>query len=271
MANDSQYHSPDRIKTRSPLKQQLMSLIKDTISCELIESLPSSPTDNMQKDALLLEVLKDSPRPLLHLYEWDRPSATFGHFIDPFTLLDREGVKNQGLTLAKRPTGGGVLFHLCDLAFSVLIPASHPGYHLNTLKNYAFVNQKVIEALKAFSFSFSNLSLLPEEPLPLDTSCAQFCMAKPTRYDVIFEGKKVGGAAQRRKKWGYLHQGTLSIAHPPLDFLSCVLKEDTRVIEAMQLNSYSLTEAAPGSKKLMDIRHQLRQALIEVFCCTENN
>ena len=41
-------------------------------------------------------------------------------------------------------------------------------------------------------------------------------MAKPTPFDLVIEGKKVGGAAQRRTRKGLLHQGSLSVCPPPI-------------------------------------------------------
>jgi lipoate-protein ligase A len=80
----------------------------------------------MELDRALLLDLEGERDPVLHLYDWETDAATYGHFIDPGNFLNIEGVKKNRLDLAKRPTGGGIVFHNCDLAFSVLMPASHP-------------------------------------------------------------------------------------------------------------------------------------------------
>ena len=59
--------------------------------------------------------------PLLHLYQWDGPSATYGYFIDPSKYLDLNKLRQHHVALARRPTGGGIVFHIWDLAFSFLI------------------------------------------------------------------------------------------------------------------------------------------------------
>ena len=64
-------------------------------------------------------------------------------------------------------------------------------------------------------------------------------MADPTVYDVMVDGKKVVGGAQRRTKHGFLHQGSISLGVPDLHFLRSVLK-NAAVADLMRENSYPL-------------------------------
>lgn len=226
----------------------------------------SSAEKNMAIDAELLEQAAFQTGPILHLYDWDTPSATYGHFIDPFRFILQDAASTCGLRLARRPTGGGMIFHLSDLAFSIIVPASHPGYSVNVLDNYAFVNHLVIEAVKRFTNHQTLPHLLPNEPEARDSICKNFCMAKPTKYDVMWEGRKVGGGAQRRTKHGFLHQGSISLALPPLEFLNKVLLPHEGLIEAMQTITYALIPAQATPVQLAETRSYMKNLLIEVVC-----
>lgn len=208
---------------------------------------------NMAKDAELLEGLGDEP--ILHLYDWTRPSATYGYFMKVGEFVQ----PGHGVDLARRPTGGGMVFHTHDLAFSVLVPASHEGFSDNTMECYKFVNDAVARAVKGGG-------LLPEEPIPLDEASRNFCMAKPTKYDVMIDGRKVAGAAQRKKKQGFLHQGTISLALPPKDFLESVLLPGTKVIEAMSQNTYALLGKKASSTEIFEAREELKAQLVKEIC-----
>lgn len=209
---------------------------------KIIESGFLSPSEIMAKDAELLAQLDPEGPPFLHFYEWSVPSLTFGYFTDISRHLNLDALHDCGLEAARRPTGGGIIFHLSDLAFSVLIPASAPPFSLNTLENYAYINQKVTQAIVDLIPSSQKPELLKNEWPCLDRECHSFCMAKPTQYDIMIHGKKVGGAAQRKTKNGFLHQGSLSLLPPPQDILQKVLKQDTAVFEAMNRHSYYLLE-----------------------------
>ena len=110
------------------------------------------------------------------------------------------------------------------------------------------------------------LKLLAEEQKPFNETCRYFCLAKPTKYDVIFSGRKVGGAAQRRTKEGFLHQGSITLGMVSRNFLEDVL-EDKEVIDAMTRNSCALLSEDETIGQLQDAKRLMHQ-LFE-GCCQE--
>jgi len=139
--------------------------------------------------------------------------------------------------MSRRPTGGGVVFHLWDLAFSVLIPAKCSLFSENTLENYALVN-RVVQEVVAQEFVKGATTLTPMDSDALSAECSHFCMARPTKYDVMLEGRKIAGAAQRKTKDGFLHQGTIALISPDQELLSKLLDEEVK--EAMLKSTFPL-------------------------------
>ncbi len=208
--------------------------------------------ENMAIDIALLEDLAIDTVPLLHFYEWEQDAATYGHFVDP-----KKNFKKEGLDIAKRPTGGGVILHVADFAFSILVPASHPHFSLNAMQNYAFINQRIAKAIA----HLGKPALLPEEPA--EEGVEGYCMAKPTKYDVMVGGKKVAGAAQRRTRHGYLHQGSISLGLPSKELLSTYL--DDSVVDAMENLSYAPLGDGWTPLELNEARAEVKQRIIEEF------
>ena len=231
---------------------------------KLFDTGVKTAKENMLLDAQLLENLDPKGDSVLHLYEWDGLSATYGYFINTSQFLNLEAVQKTSLSLARRPTGGGIVFHVSDLAFSVLVPSGHEGFSENTLDNYHFVNKKVALAIKGV-MQEASLELLPQDPKSVDSSSSHFCMAKPTIFDVMVDGKKVAGAAQRKRKQGFLHQGSISIAFPEDSFLKEILLPDTKVLESMKANTYTMLKSPWSLKDLGEIRQILRKHLKRVF------
>lgn len=227
---------------------------------EVIRTSSLSAQCIMDKDAYLLAQLEFTRQPILHFYEWEKPSLTYGYFTNPHVHLNTD-VELKELQMARRPTGGGIIFHLSDLAFSILLPSNHPKISLNTLENYALINEKVAEAV--VNFSQSNLeTTLHSIKTTLPGKIEPFCMAKPTIYDILIKGKKVGGAAQRRTKSGLLHQASLSLQFPSKSFLSKILK-NPKVIEEMDASSFNLLTKDICHEELIFERERLREFLIQ--------
>ena len=226
----------------------------------------------MALDAQLLGELSCHSSAILHHYDWLGSALTYGHFITPENYLRSEGLLEWGYEAARRPTGGGIIFHTGDLAFSVLIPAAHPCFRANTMDSYALVNKAVMNAVETFMFQLGNpLSLLEQTPQPEHSGAERFCMAHPTRYDVMVGGRKVAGAAQRRTRDGVLHQGSICLTTVEERCLKAVLSH-AEIVQMMKGTSYPLLGEAASIEKVEEARSILRGLLeIEIEKIGGNN
>ncbi len=230
------------------------------MDCQVLSTGVRSAEDNMQFDTELLEGLHSEGSMILHLYEWSRPSITYGYFFKKERWLQIDELKRRGIDLARRPTGGGAVFHLWDYAFSLLLPASHPAFQGGLLASYQWVNERVMDALKPLLES--EALLIREDMKPAAAANAHFCMARPTQYDVVLGAKKLVGAAQRRTKEGLLHQGTIALMMPEREILEAALGADSPVVQAMLKHTLPLA----GSKEAADqLRRQLPEMLVNSF------
>jgi len=232
---------------------------------KIIDSGKGRAEQNMAIDAQLLKDLSPDASPILHFYDWEGECITHGCLLNPHNLLDMVRVKSLGINIVKRPTGGGIIFHLYDFAFSIIVPAKCKYYSANTLKNYHCINSRIKEAIKKCIKLESDPSFLSKDHLPLDANCAHFCMAAPTKYDLLVGKKKIVGAAQRRQKQGYLHQGSIAIALPKKDFLHKVLLPGTQVAEAMLQNTFFILKGDWKTYELQEVRATLKQQLQKEF------
>jgi lipoate-protein ligase A len=228
---------------------------------EILDTGIGSSDANMQLDKSLLEKLDPTGNPILHLYGWNSKAATFGFFIQPEKHFNLSLAKKHQLSFSRRPTGGGIVFHIWDLAFSFLMPSNHPAFFISTLKNYQFVNEAVLDTMREFFMIEGLMELIPLNFPSLAEGCQNFCMAKPTQYDVVFNGKKIAGAAQRRKKQGYLHQGTISLAFPEIELLRDVLLVKEEILQAMSSYTFAPLGKNPSASVLQDARLEIQKKL----------
>jgi len=196
----------------------------------------------MALDEALLEALPRLGRPVLRFYGWTEPAATFGYF-QKFAEVERATLLRP---LIRRPTGGGLVPHDADWTYSLAFPAGHEWHALRAEASYrrahewiqaAFARlntptelasqahgnrrwprrseaQAGEEALSEIRNPKSEIrndqSRLTSTPPALPGQC----FAGHEKFDLLWHGKKIAGAAQRRTHAGLLIQG--SVQPPPL-------------------------------------------------------
>ena len=169
----------------------------------LLQSGPGPADFNMALDEAMLQAMPRLGQPVLRFYSWTERAASFGYFqkyadVERLTLLR---------PLVRRPTGGGLVPHEADWTYSLALPPGNPWYALTAMQSY----QRVHEWIQA---AFARLGVVTElAPAGLKTQPGQ-CFQGYERFDVLWRGRKIAGAAQRRTRDGLLIQG--SIQPPPL-------------------------------------------------------
>jgi len=162
-----------------------------------------SPFLNMAIDELLLvEPHYLAGLPMVRIYGWDRPAVSIG-YVQNYTAAPP-----QGYTIVRRPTGGGVVFHDVDLTYTVVLPAAHPICRLDRMESYHVFHRAILRALAELGI---HGELAPDHVAASVDRATMQCFTTPTRYDVLGDGHKYAGAAQRRTRDGILHQGSISL------------------------------------------------------------
>jgi lipoate-protein ligase A len=163
----------------------------------LIDPDPHPAPFNMAIDEALL---RHAEVPSLRIYRWSEPAVSFGYF----GKLAAAQEAAAGRALVRRWTGGGLVEHGADLTYTLVVPREHAFCRHNTSESYRLIHEVIAQSLTSRAIS---AELLPDERTPVSGAC----FVSPVRYDLISAGRKVAGAAQRRTRWGLLHQGSIQI------------------------------------------------------------
>lgn len=171
---------------------------------DLWEDSAHDPAFNMAADELLLESAPERGRPLLRFYSWDCPAVSIGY-------VQKLSAAPAGFAVVRRPTGGGVVYHDCDFTYTAVFPEGHWLTQLDRIGSYDWLNRAVQSALDSLSIhaTLSNDAI----PHTVDRQ-TMVCFTNPTKYDVLLDGTKIAGSAQRRTTSGILHQGSLHFKGP---------------------------------------------------------
>jgi lipoate-protein ligase A len=152
----------------------------------------------MALDEALLEAMPRLHQPILRFYGWTVPAASFGYFQKHAEV----GRLTSLRPLVRRPTAGGIVPHDADWTYSLVFPTSHEWYALSAMQSYARVHAWIQSA-------FAELDLETELAPAQQKSLIGQCFVGHEQADLLWSGRKIAGAAQRRRKDGLLIQGSV--------------------------------------------------------------
>ena len=165
---------------------------------QLLNSGPTPSADNMAWDEALLEAAPRLGRPVLRFYSWTEPAATFGYFQK---FADVQRMTNLR-PLIRRPTGGGLVPHDSDWTYSLAFPHGDPWHKLKAVESYRRVHEWIQSAF-ALAGLATGLAPCCRKEAPGQ------CFIGAEQFDVLWQGRKIAGAAQRRTRDGLLIQGSI--------------------------------------------------------------
>jgi len=173
------------------------------------------PTNMAIDEALLLSFEPGVSSPILRLYGWDPPALSVGRFQDVTATVDVTACRCYNVPVVRRVTGGGAIYHADELTYSIVctpeqIPPStsvKDSFRVLTGFLLHFYSDLGLEACYAADVCGSG------EPLGVRTP---FCFAGRESFDILIDGRKIGGNAQRRNRTVIFQHGSIPIINRSL-------------------------------------------------------
>lgn len=168
----------------------------------------------MAVDQALLLAADQTGQATLRFYRWETATLSLGYFQK---VADRE--QHPGsiqCPIVRRASGGGAIVHDQELTFSLALPSDNRWSKKNN-DLYRNVHGCIVDSLQSIGIDAG----LYEKPTQ-DVEAAQatdssgvrpsnpfLCFQRRTGGDIILDGQKVGGSAQRRSKNAILQHTSL--------------------------------------------------------------
>jgi lipoate-protein ligase A len=167
----------------------------------LLRLLPFAAADgatNMALDEAMLESASERGVASLRFYTWSEPTISLGYFQPGASRLPRFAP----LTWVRRSTGGAAIVHHHELTYSFAVPAT-PVW--NSVESWICRFHAFIRDVLCDYGVTSRLAGCGEEKKLDDT----LCFLHHTPGDLVVNGSKVAGSAQRKLKGALLQHGSI--------------------------------------------------------------
>lgn len=212
---------------------------------------------NMAIDEALLNSLIHGHSTLstLRFYTWKAPSLSIGRFQKIAGRLDLPKCQELGLEMVRRPSGGRAVLHGGDLTYSLVFAEDDLIIPKGILPSYQLISQALQKGLAKVGVSTTSSKGRQMNDSPL-------CFSHVSKFELLIQGKKIMGHAQRREKGFVLQQGSISKEKSTIPMTQLFPSIKTNFTEAHAVKAPSLQEKTVGKNQSLTSLEELLAAPI---------
>ena len=228
----------------------------------IIDTGAMDPVANMALDETLYRSYQRNPsKPTFRIYGWSTPSLSVGYSQDPDEDLDIELCRKRSVPFVRRITGGGIILHGNEITYSLVSSKEDLGIKSQVEASYRVISSFLISFYAAMGIDARfACDISPHEELGRSSAV---CFAAKEKYDIVVDGIKIGGSAQKRSKEMIFQHGSI-----PLNFLAGRASSFTRANRPRKDDDSSATclEELLGLEiKSSRLSHLLKTAFVKTF------
>jgi len=168
---------------------------------------------------------------MLRLYSWSPACVSLGYSQKIDEEIDVQAAHALGWDVVKRPTGGGIVFHNeAEVTYSLI--TSLESLPKGLVPSYIKISEAIVLALKKIGITAQIRNPKSDPSTPLGTRIRgkseirnpNLCFSYPAEYEIVWQGRKLVGSAQKRGKRTLLQQGSIFVKDTSDDILSVLKK-----------------------------------------------
>lgn len=158
----------------------------------------------MAVDEALLASAAETSAWQLRVYGWQAPTLSLGYFQRDDERLAHAA--SQHADVVRRASGGGAIVHDREVTYSLALPVRRGDRDHRRL--YGVVHSALVGMLNSLGVPATLQGPVGNQPRVQSF----LCFERRTEGDVLLQGVKIVGSAQRRSREGVLQHGSLLIA-----------------------------------------------------------
>ncbi len=220
--------------------------------------------DNMATDeAILRACARGEIAPTVRFYQWEPACLSLGYFQYVEKEIDEQEMRDRGVDLVRRITGGKAVLHDDELTYSVVIPEKD--LRGSVLETYYQISKALVQGLKNLGLP-AQIAALEHGISSRDPQFRQAaCFSAPSWFEITVSDKKIIGSAQNRKNGIILQHGSIPFRFDSDKLVACLRTSSPQ--HAQRAASMLKRKAVGVSQALgRDVsRHELEAALVKGF------
>jgi lipoate-protein ligase A len=152
----------------------------------------------------------DVSMPILRTYGWCPPALSLGRFQDAIEVLELDRCRYDSVDIVRRISGGGTIYHADEMTYSIVCTPGQISSATSVKDSFRILTGFLVEFYRLLGLNASYAVDMSSGGERLGERTA-FCFAGKESYDILIDGMKIGGNAQRRSKNIIFQHGSIPI------------------------------------------------------------
>ena len=185
---------------------------------DFLDTGVNAGTFNMAVDFFMARNHLD--KPIFRIYRWKPYCISLGYH-QKLDEIDVAGCNKDGIDIVRRETGGRAVYHSEEITYSMIIPKTSEFYSDSILEVYNKISTVLVKALKLSGITNAELESgkAPDFKELYKEKISSVCFSSTSTYEVVVNGKKLVGSAQKRLKDSVLQHGSILFGKKHLDLI----------------------------------------------------
>lgn len=170
-----------------------------------------------EDEEALLRAAREGGPPTLRLYGWNPPAVSLGRFQHESTAVRSDACYRRGIDVVRRITGGRAVLHDRELTYSIAARSGSGIFPDDVLGAYKAIAAALLAGLGNLGIRAEMVARAGRHAHLVDRSSGNpSCFSSPSWYEILVQGKKIIGSAQRRIPGAFLQHGSILIDYDPV-------------------------------------------------------
>src|SRR6478672_8273798 len=165
---------------------------------------PRSGAENMARDSALKARAARTGETVFSIYSWSAPTLSFGRNQPASGAYDVARLRESGIDVVRRPTGGRAILHDREVTYSVTAPIDDD---LPLRETYTRINRILQSGLSRLGVFVVTAERTGRAPVP----GIRPCFETPAEGELVAQGAKLVGSAQWRDAGALLQHGSILV------------------------------------------------------------
>ena len=219
-------------------------------------------------EAIAQQVAEGESPPTVRFYTWNPYTISLG-YNQKTKEINYQSCKRDGIGLVRRPTGGRAILHAEELTYAVIFDSTALFFRSKILETYLLIARALVTGVRRLGIGAELVRSNSDSSTNLTKPASRFlCFSTASAFEIVVEGRKLIGSAQRRWPGVVLQHGSLLLGHAHLNlpyYLNLTTDEQAHWRKELEASTICLKDILQHQPTILDVVEAITAGFEQIY------